>query len=834
MDLIALTGFLLLVAEGSEDVASLDWQLWERYRGAVVHPASVLKAEHLQRAQENIARYAWAREEMQRLEASAQDIAQWDEAFIVRMIPDTTPGSTLFTLCPHCEKFPVHGSWRWRPERPEEIQCNGCGLVFPNEEYPEDLLLRSRFDPKQVFAYHGGKSWNFYGFHLRSSFSGYIRAAKVNYMASSAYRAALAYAVTQKPDYAKAVRRILLRFAEVYPRYLVHSGYGEYADLPPHEAIAAMKDLPADELTPPPNRPDRRLHPPGNPFWMAGRATESGQEGHFLRQCAIAYDLTCTARDEAGRPLWSEEERRRVERDLLLEGALLALADPAINNKSVANRSAAGIIGMVVGQPQLVRFGAEGFWRTVYEWFLPDGSTSESPGYGLMTLNGIYEFGEALHGYSDPSDEKRWEKVDVYGDPRYRQVWRVMVESLLPSLRYPAIADSYHATTLPARFLELLVLRYNEPQHRALLKAMAGEALSGTDRGFALFHRPPDLPQREFPPLAFRSQLFPEWRIAFLRTGERGMDATVILSASHWGGHHHLDSLNLTYHRWGEELLGDLGYLWDNPMASMTRRTAAHNLVVVDEQEQRTTERGGEFRFFHGGSHVQAAEAQSQAYAQCDLYRRTVLVVSHDHRRHYVVDIFRVRGGTVHDYLFHGPHHSFSLEGLSLSPAPSEAKAPYGLQNLRTAKPSGAWRALWTMGEGRTFVAWMLPQADETVLWGDGWGQKGGARVHPDPSITLPYVLRRRPAQDRLSVFVSVFVAEEGEPFVRSAAPLTMEEEGAAALRIETAQGVDYLFSRMEERRRSLLVEGRPLELEKPLTVLHIRHGEVIWREEAP
>jgi len=276
------------------------------------------------------------------------------------------------------------------------------------------------------------------------------------------------------------------------------------------------------------------------------------------------------------------------------------------------------------------------------------------------------------------------------------------------------------AEKLSMTFLELMASRYDEPQYRSLLKAMTGEDLSKTDRVYALFHRDPDLPQRDFPPLAFKSQRFPAWRIAFLRTGERGMDATVLLGASHWGGHHHYDSLNLTYHRWGEELLGDLGYLWDNPMAMMTRRTLAHNLVT---------------------------------------------------------------------------------------PA--------------------TWQATWKIADGKTFVAWMLPQSDEKVLIGSGWGQKGGARVTPDPHITLPYVMRRTTGENKLSVFASIFVGEEGAPFVRAVQRVPLNVEGATLLRVETAASVDYIISALNGGAVTTEVDGHRIELNGTLAVVSVREGSL-------
>ena len=92
----------------------------------------------------------------------------------------------------------------------------------------------------------------------------------------------------------------MLRFAAVYPHWLVHTGYGEYADLDPHIAAQFINQLPAPELCPPPNQPDRKLH---TGYWSAGRASGVGQESGFVRRMVESYDFTCTATDPTGTPL---------------------------------------------------------------------------------------------------------------------------------------------------------------------------------------------------------------------------------------------------------------------------------------------------------------------------------------------------------------------------------------------------------------------------------------------------------------------------------------------------------------------------------------------------
>jgi hypothetical protein len=502
-------------------------------------------------------------------------------------------------------------------------------------------------------------------------------------------------------------------------------------------------------------------------------------EGSFVRQLAVAYDLV--------HGTLGEDEGRLIERDLLLESTPLLLADPARNNKSVTNLTAAGLVGMAVGDPALVRAGASGFWHFVRHWFLPDGTTSESPAYGHMTLNGLWAFGEALHGYSDPpgfpgaagaAGEERWDNVDVYRDARYRAVFRALYDTLLPDLRYPAFADSYVTTTLGAHYADLMVARYNLPEYRALLAELCGGSFGDTGGEYALFHRDPGLELRPDDLVTLRDEFFPALRLGYLRAGEDGRAATAILSASHWGVHHHRDSLNLTFFQRGHEVLTDLGYLWDRPDKDMTVRTPAHNLVVVDEAEQRATERGGTLHHFDaapaampGAPSVKVVDCSSAAYAQAPLYRRRCILVDHGPAGAYLVDVFWVRGGATHDYLFHGPVPGFEADAIALTPG--SGPAPYGLTNVHTARPQHPWRLTWRLNERARFTAWALPADAEEVIVGDGWGERGWGHFNtPDKKVDVPYVIRRRAGTGGAggavlaSTFVSVFETYEGTPLV--------------------------------------------------------------------
>jgi hypothetical protein len=604
----------------------------------------------------------------------------------------------------------------------------------------------------------------------------------------------------------------------------VHSGYGEYADLDPRIAAQAITQLPEAELCPPPNVPDRRLH---TGYWTAGRATGGGQESGFVRRVTEAYDFTCNAQAADGTPLYSDAERRLIERDLLLEGTVLLVSDQQINNKSVGNRTAAALVGLCVGHPGLVRFGWDGFQQTIDEWFLPDGTTSESPAYAMMTLHNIWDMPQALRGYSEPAgyrgpDGRRRVATDLYHGTAYERVWANCFRGLQGDLTFPAYADSYRDTRLGSNFLELMVANYPErPDYLALLKETCGADLAKGYAPLALYYREPGLENKPAPPVVLPDWCSPELRIGHLRTGPDGRESLLLLSASHWANHHHYDSLNLSYWKNGRELLSDLGYLWDHPRKHQASRTVAHNTVVIDEKDQRTKARGGDVVFFRTSEHVKVMEATSQAYPETPEYRRTSAIIDHGAGRSYVVDFFRVQGGRTQDFVYHAAAPTAEIVDRAAQEESAATKL-YDFTRVRALEGEDVWRVSWETGANQTCVAWNVSQPGERAWIADGWGQRDWK--NSDVGATLPYIVRRTEgAAPRL--FVSVFEGvSDGRAFVRSVA-----WRAAGVLAIETALGTDYVTSEPAGGTRVLAADAGGRALAGRFAVASVQAGQVAW-----
>jgi len=678
---LIITGMLSSVTCFGDDVIAIadeplmDWSSWEKYRSTVKHPVGYINADDLHNARENIERYEWARAYAEGIETTARtDLSRITDDFLEEMLQQQTVLRCY--QCPACrdKDLPRHpgGSWTWSLDDPDHIKCTVCGTVFPNEQYPETIVLecKSEAGKGQKFSFYGGETGRQWGYaHYRPSFSGMVTYYKVNWCKSRLRSFAHAYALTQKPEYAEATRKLLLRFAEVYPRWLIVSNYGEIADMDPHVAALNLEHLPVDELVYPPNKPDRKLYAS---YWAGCRAGGGGQEGYFTGTVLDAYQLTCDAMKADGTPIYSEAERVKIERDLILESCAHLVGEKRINNKSVGNRIAVAMVGMALGHPGFVRFGLEGWKLTMDDWFLEDGCTPESPAYAGMSLHGIYQLGQAVRGYSDPPGYKdengqRISDLNLY-EGKYKLVWQRMFEGLQGNLRYPPYADSYRTSALGSRFAELLVANYpDNPQYLALLKGYAGDDLSGGSKETAIFFRKPGLEDNDSPPLHFDDNFFPILCLGQVRTGEHGRKSLGLLSATHYGGHHHYDSLNLYYWKDGHELLTDLGYLWDHPKSGMTRRTFSHNTGMVELAGQKTRGRGGHFHLFHTGEQVKVMAASSAAYDEADIYRRSVIQIDHAPDNSYFVDIFRLRTDKgSRDLVYHGPNSDYQVSGIEL------------------------------------------------------------------------------------------------------------------------------------------------------------------------
>ncbi len=161
---VALVGMVIPLS--ADNIDPKDWSAWEKYRGQVQHPAAAIKAVDLARARENVQRYDWARSYATAMAKGADGIVEKITAdYLEQMLERTTPGCV--GPCPACRAkgLPWHpnGQWSWSSNAPEQLTCSVCKTVFPNDEFPEEIVLQSTWDPEQKIGFVGGETFKCFG-----------------------------------------------------------------------------------------------------------------------------------------------------------------------------------------------------------------------------------------------------------------------------------------------------------------------------------------------------------------------------------------------------------------------------------------------------------------------------------------------------------------------------------------------------------------------------------------------------------------------------------------------------------------------------------------------
>lgn len=288
-----------------------------------------------------------------------------------------------------------------------------------------------------------------------------------------------------------------------------------------------------------------------------------------------------------------------------------------------------------------------------------------------------------------------------------------------------------------------------------------------------------------------------QWHLAILRSGEGKRQRAVWLDYDAGGGHGHEDAMNLGMFAFGLDLMPDFGYPpvqyggWYSPQVRWYYCSQAHNTVVVDGETQRAG--AGECTLWCRQSPVQAVRASAPDVYGIPQYERTVILVDISPEDFYVLDIFRVVGGSLHDRFLHGYFGRAETEGTTLSaPTPPEHASTLMRHFARLAPPRGDlpiqvdWRVDDRFGYLRRGKRVTLRCIDLTLqaehFLCKGWVSVSGFTGTEEG--WLPRLMTRRQGRTPLaSTFVALLVPYEG-----SRCPVT----SVRRLPLHTTQGQPY------------------------------------------
>jgi len=251
-------------------------------------------------------------------------------------------------------------------------------------------------------------------------------------------------------------------------------------------------------------------------------------------------------------------------------------------------------------------------------------------------------------------------------------------------------------------------------------------------------------------------------------------------------------------------------------------RDIPKNTVVVDRERQIRDEYITGAPLFYDVNHdgVSASEVSAKAYGDTtSRYQRMIILNAADSAHPYVVDLFRIKGGKIHDYMMYGSTQWDSVlpipSSMSLTPMAGEhplltpdeqwdstIRPLYGFFNdVKTGTSTGQWNVTFknkNADEGaRIFMV-----DDGTV---DIFTGRSPSPFHPynqlppDPNASIklynhwrPFlVVRNQDNTEADTLFVAVFEPFRGSSSVEKveAIPLKQPDKESVALRITFKDG---------------------------------------------
>lgn len=304
----------------------------------------------------------------------------------------------------------------------------------------------------------------------------------------------------------------------------------------------------------------------------------------------------------------------------------------------------------------------------------------------------------------------------------------------------------------------------------------------------------------------------------------------------HNGNHGHADSLNLGMHAFGIDIAPELGYPEytgpDPKRLQWESNTISHNTVVVDNSKQQE-QFGGTPLHFDDSDMVKLMDADARgAYSQTSTYRRTTALIKVDENNSYAIDLFRIVGGSNHNFSFHSNEGTVTTEGLNLT---AQGKGTYAGPDIDYAKrydsvdgwgyngsgyhylinvekdtaPASQFSVDWKIDPSRSPLPFeqdvhlkltMLTQANDVAL-ADGLPPQRPA--NPDK---LKYFVVHRNGENLSSLFTSVLQPYKNSPFIQSIEKVELRhgntvvaDDSATAIKVVLKNGrTDYIVNSLD------------------------------------
>lgn len=711
---------------------------------------------------------------------------------------------------------PVHGGTRsvftYRIDRPGRAICRIGGEEYPNADFP-DADGRGWLDQRRGSPTEGER------FTFTADAYRYLWLTLRN----ASFALSLAYLLHEDTIACRACVKILDAMSAVYPQ---------------------LDNRTCEAWAP------RTWHVP---------LSEHIQEGIYFRALAYAYlFIRESAAVDGG-------SRERIESGLLgYAGRLMRRIHADHPTLQVHNTAAfllqgVALCGRAIGDEDLVAYAAGAVDGLLANGIWPGGFWNEGAvGYHAEVTRAVCFLAEAILPIRDLYQDARFRRMvdflfdirssetgaclalgDTFADVDYcsffapvaRQEWHdVRYVMNANSLVAPALADAgRHGSVAPALGDFDTVAYFLTRPIRAVLgsagEPRAARVRPGASSGVTVLRQPTDN----------------RWLETMLYYGAFCVGQT----------HGHSDRLSLSLfgqgRAWLEEIGQTDGYLLP-VYAGWCQNTTSHATVMVDSRRQEPNP-GGRLHCLYQGEGLSLADASAdEAYVgRVSIYRRCVLLMSDPlDKSAYVLDLFRVRGGTRHEYSVHASASTFQTEGITLC-APQTGTLegrdiPLGdatgfdasaimsyrgsgyqfLAGPASGRADRPWRATWR--DGTRGLMFAMPGGDEVIA---AEGRRFLQRSN-GPRDRFTYLLvRREGAVDLASDFVAVLEAFSRSPKVRSIRRLDALGGSSASLACSVSRQSteDYIIHDMDPRAER---SAGPLRARGTLALASVRGKETV------
>lgn len=757
--------------------------------------------------------------------------------------------------CPACEQSVPMYNWQIDAlARPWKVRCPHCKQLFPKNDfaafYQSGLDAQGVFDPQgadrtllfnaehpdpddplHLFGVddgegyvEGDKRWRFIGAYL---IYGQWKQAVVG----GILNLSAAYALTGEQVYAHKAAVLLDRVADLYGGFDYKRQAFTYEKQEAEGYVSVWHDacMETYELT--------------RAYDMIFEGMEGDRElVAFLSQQAQHYGLANAKHSVA-------EIRRNIEDGLLRE---VQAHRPKIESNVPRTDMTLALIETVLGWPENREEVLTKVGKVVAMSTGADGVSGEKglSAYQAFSVQGLATF---LTEYERA--EPGFLQALAARYPALRRTWRFHVDTWCLEKYYPSCGDGGNFAAAEPHYCGVVL---NPPTAETLRRYPHANALAPSGYSFlwALHEMTGDpvyaqllyrengkrldnLPWDLFCPrparvrvalrevlkqhgeqIALDSVNLTQWHLAILRAGEGASARAAWLDYDTSGKHSHWDGLNLGLFAHGLDLLPDFGYPpvqyggWDSPRSAWYSLTAAHNTVTVDGANQRGSKWrpepiAGQVTLWARGPGVQVVRATGSDMYEIPQYERTVAMVDLSPDDFYLVDIFRVVGGTDHTKFTTGHFGTISAQGLQLREA-----APFGyatqMRGLRVdpaAQPG--WSAEWVVEDRHRLRE---PGAQVRVRYTDlttgaqagiceAWVAPGSFGRTEDAWVPRVMVRRLAAAPPLASTFVALLEPYEGQSNIQSLRrlPLLTEDgrpypDGCVAVEITLTDGRRHLL----------------------------------------